>query len=379
MAAAIESLGQLPACTTLAGFLQPTETQCKRLGWSSRWREIAARLGEWTGIVTTKFSRSLYLRWLEEVAVSSSAERSATGNHPYSRVQLLTVPQACGQEWSHLIFAGWNEGSWPPPAKGEFAREETIAAFNRSVRQFNRHATRRGRHGEGHFSIRDGHTLYLGPVQHRQIALRQFETLLASATEGVTLAASLVQEDAPERFWNPSECFTQLYFETRREPLTQAALKNLQHATALLPSAPRSSVDVQQTLIAFNARRDRETKAGEYDFALRPDESYRPKPTLSVSDLEDMVSSPAIVWMKRYLGVKAPDDTSNPWAATSGKWVHRLLASWAKRVEKFRRCFQHRHKSTSACALPPMNAARRCNNFSTHWAKSFPIGGSPDG
>ncbi len=31
--------------------------------------------------------------------------------------------------------------------------------------------------------------------------------------------------------------------------------------------------------------------------------------------------------MKRYLGVKAPDDTSNPWAATSGKWVHRWLAS----------------------------------------------------
>ena len=53
--------------------------------------------------------------------------------------------------------------------------------------------------------------------------------------EGVTLAASLVQEDAPERFWNPSECFTELYLKTRREPLTQATLKNLQRATALLP------------------------------------------------------------------------------------------------------------------------------------------------
>ncbi|PYI52817.1 MAG: hypothetical protein DMC62_06380, partial [Verrucomicrobia bacterium] len=85
--------------------------------------------------------------------------------------------------------------------------------------------------------------------------------------------------------------------------------------------------DVQQTLIAFNARRDASKPASEYDFALRTNQSYRPMPTLSVSDLERMVSSPAIVWMKRYLGVEAPDDTANPWATTSGKWVHRWLAS----------------------------------------------------
>ena len=270
------------------------------------------------------------MRWLGEITVSFGAEHSAAGNHPYARVQLVTVPQACGQEWSHLIFAGWNEGSWPPPAKGEFAREETITAFNQSVRQFNQHATRLGRHGEGHFSIRDGHTLYLGPVQRRQIALSQFETLLGSTTEGVTLAASLVQEDAPERLWNPSECFTKLYYKARREPLTQEALKTLQRTTVLLPSAAPSSADVRQTLTAFNARRDASTPAGEYDFALRPNDSYRPAPTLSVSDLEAMVSSPAIVWMKRYLGVKAPDDTSNPWAATSGKWVHRWLANFGE-------------------------------------------------
>ena len=95
---------------------------------------------------------------------------------------------------------------------------------------------------------------------------------------------------------------------------------------ALCPSPRHRLLDVQQTLIAFNARRDATKPAGEYDFALRPNESYRPIPTLSVTDLEAMVSSPAIVWMKRYLGVEAPDDAANPWAATSGKWVHRWLA-----------------------------------------------------
>jgi hypothetical protein len=46
-----------------------------------------------------------------------------------------------------------------------------------------------------------------------------------------------------------------------------------------------------------------------------------------------MVSSPAIVWMKRYLGVEPPDDTANPWAATTGKWVHRWLAEISQAKE----------------------------------------------
>jgi ATP-dependent helicase/DNAse subunit B len=84
---------------------------------------------------------------------------------------------------------------------------------------------------------------------------------------------------------------------------------------------------VQQTLVAFNARRDSSQPAGEYDFALRPNASDRPVPTLSVTDLQRMLSWPAIIWMKRYLGVEAPQDAVNPWAATTGKWVHRWLAN----------------------------------------------------
>ena len=251
-------------------------------------------------------------------------------------------------------------------AGAEFARTEEIRAFNRSVQQLNKRAARQGSQGEGHTSVRENHALYLGPVEQRAIALRQFEALLESATEGVTLAASLVQEDAPERFWNPSECFTQLYFKTRREPLTQATLKNLQTRDCAVPESRRRTHGVQQTLVAFKARRDPSKSAGEYDFALRPNESYRPIPTLSVSELEQMVSSPAIIWMKRYLGVEAPEDTANPWAATSGKWVHRWLASIGEITEgkNFRAVSCHQQKSTRACGFPP-TTPRRFNSFAT--------------
>jgi PD-(D/E)XK nuclease superfamily len=326
-AEALRVLPFLPARGTLEQFLERTHAALAHLDWKQHALELANVARDWSQRLNTKFSRALFLRWLEETAVTSEAARSAAGDHPYARVQLLTVARAQDQEWSHLILAGWNEGAWPPPAGAEFARAEEIRAFNRSVQQLNVRAARQGSQGEGHTSVRENHSLYLGPGEQRAIALRQFEALLESASEGVTLAASLVQEDALERFWNPSECFTEIYLKTQREPLTQTTLKNLQRATALLPKPAMVTTGVQQTLTAFNTRRDSSKPVGEYDFALRRNESYRPVPALSVSDLERMVSSPAIIWMKRYLGVEAPEDAANPWAATTGKWVHHWLAN----------------------------------------------------
>ena len=333
-AAVLRALSFLPPRATLAQFLEETQAALTHLDWKQQAFEIANVTRDWPQRFKATFSRALFLRWLEKTAATFGAARAAAGDHPYARVQLLTVPHAQNQEWSHLIFAGWNEGSWPPPAGAEFARAEEIRAFNRGVQQLNKRAARQGSQGEGHTSIRQNHSLYLGPIEQRAIAVRQFEALLESASEAVTLAASLLHEDAPERFWNPSEAFTQLYRTMRGKPLTQGALKNLQRATerwledALPPRQTPSAgrADSQQTLHAFKARRDPSKGAGEYDFGLRPNESYRPVPLLSVSDLERMVSSPAIIWMKRYLGVEAPDDATRPWAATSGKWVHGWLA-----------------------------------------------------
>ena len=327
VAEALRALPFLPERATLAQFLERTQRALAHLAWKQHALELANAVHDWSQRLDAKFPRTLFLRWLEETAVTSDVARLAAGDHPYARVQLLTVPDAQNQEWSHLIFAGCNEGAWPPPPGPEFARTEEIHAFNRSVQQLNKRATRQGSQGEGHTSVRENHSLYLGPGEQRAIALRQFDALLGSASQGVTVAASLVQEVAPERFWNPSECFTELYLKARGEPLTQTTLKNLQRVTALLPKPAVLATDVQQTLIAFDARRDSSKPAGEYDFALRRNKSYRPAPTLSVTDLERMVSSPAIIWMKRYLGVEAPEDAANPWAATTGKWVHHWLAN----------------------------------------------------
>ena len=335
IASVLQLIQFLPARGSFSEFLDATGNAFAHLKWTQHWMEVLSHSGDWADKVAGNFSRTLFLRWLEEIASTFNAGRDAAGDHPYARVQLLTVPQAQGQEWSHLIFAGWNEGSWPPPEKGEFAREEEIQNFNRGIQQLNRRAAKQGSQGEGHTSVREDHSLYLGPSEQRQIALRQFHALIESAAEGIAIGASLVQESAPDRLWNPSELFSQLYQETHRQPLTQATMKELQRATTAWLQAAATQTkrtaapahDVSQTRLAYDARRDPTAASGIYDFALRfPAERI---PTLSVSECEALLKSPALVWLKKYLGVEGAEDDTNPWSAATGQWVHRWLANVA--------------------------------------------------
>ena len=335
VAKALDSIRFLPARGRLPDFLRATKAAFDQLGWRAHWMEISRRLGGWVDKLEVEFSRALYLRWLGEIASTFAASREPGGDHPYARIQLLTVPQADGQEWSHLIFAGWNEGSWPPREPGEFVREDEIDAFNHSIQKLNRRAARQGRHGEGHTAIRENHTLYLGPAEQRQIAWRQFENLLELAKEKIAFAASLVREDAPERFWNPSELFTRHYQEAHNSPLTQQTMVQLQMQTRRWLKERRDSEKrnaaplgaKETTRIAYDSRRDPNIPSGQYDFAFRSEPPV--VPTLSVSEFEQLLSAPALVWLKKYLGVKAAEENGNAWNASSGQWVHNWLAAIA--------------------------------------------------
>src|SRR5258708_28883760 len=153
--AAAEALRAFPflsSLATFAQFLEQTYAALAHLEWKQHVLQLANVAHDWSERLDAKFSRALFLRWLEEAAATSDAARSAAGDHPYARVQLLTVARAQNQEWSHLIFAGWNERAWPPPAGAEVARAEEIRAFNRSMQQLNKLAARPRIQGEGHTS-----------------------------------------------------------------------------------------------------------------------------------------------------------------------------------------------------------------------------------
>jgi hypothetical protein len=116
-------------------------------------------------------------------------------------------------------------------------------------------------------------------------------------------------------------------------------MKELQSATAawLQSAETRAQTtppqEIGQTRVAYDARRDPAAASGEYDFALRSPAPRVPVP--SVSEFEALVKSPALVWLKKYLGVEGREDETNPWSAATGQWVHRWLSQIAGPEKSF--------------------------------------------
>lgn len=334
LADALLSLPLLPANASLGEFIKRTDEMARDLGWTTRAAELQRLAGDWRSTLKLGISRRSWLRWLGETLVSWRVTRATASRHPYSRLHLLPYAQAESQSWTHLILAGLNEGLWPPPLEDAgYLGEEEIDALNRRLTALNTRVTAQGVQGEGHIAVQPGKAFCLGVAERRALARRQFLNTLESATIAVTATASLVDEATPDRPLNPSEFFNYLHFETHRRAASQETLTAFRTETArwlhasklwLIPDLDLALA--RQTRLAYDARRTRTTKFGEYEFAMR---SLPPAPLhLSATQWEGALSSPALVWMNVLLGV-GPGESSDetPWSLTTGQWAHHWLAA----------------------------------------------------
>jgi hypothetical protein len=322
----------LPANATLVEFLSQSQPIFAQLGWKQHWSEIDRLSRNWAARCARSFSKTFYLRWLGEVLGAPSLQRDDYGAHPYSRVHLLPYAEAEGQSWSHLIFAGLNEEAWPAlDDESGFVAEQTIDEFNQRNRILNRRAIKRGRQGEGQWSVREDKTLLLGSNERRQIRRRQFANLIESVTEEIGVTANLYSESSASRIANPTDLFSRLYFTARGQGVSQNTLRGLEKQTrdwlqdwSPLDAQKIDSVSLGRTRYAYDARRQLRP-AGEYEFALRapPDRPI----SLRVTDWEQKLRWPAIIWMKIFLGTEADEEDGNAWAVATGQWVHRWLAA----------------------------------------------------
>ena len=329
----LSAIAFLPSKATLAQFLDETKTIFSKLKWDNRWIEIDRFAQGWSAAASVEFSRAIYLRWLKEILDSFTIARAAQANHVYSRVHLLSYAEADGHEWSHLILAGLNQGEWP-----QSQRESGFLSDDQII-DLNARATHRGKQGEGHSILAKDKTFLLSAQDERQIALRQFGAALESAEHGLAVTASLLQESAPERVWNPSELFSQAYFVARKAPLSQETMSMLREKTfawlkdqQLFESPRAADGEIDQTRIAYEARRKAEVSFGEYEFALR--EPIGREITLRTTEWDKVVKTPALTWLKKYLGVENQEPDLNQWNAATGTWVHDWLAKIAASKEK---------------------------------------------
>jgi hypothetical protein len=329
----LEKIEFLPRNGTLDHFLAQTRKIFAQLPWTQRWSEIERLSGNWTAHVANSFSLRTYLRWLREILGARSLSRDEFGTHLYSRVHLLRYSEAENQTWSHLIFAGLNEETWPTIAdEPGFIGDHEIDALNQKI--LNRRAVKQGQYGEGQWSVRENKTLLLGSTERRQIMLRQFSNLIESATVGIGVTANLYSDSFPSRTANPSDLFSRLYFTARGQGVSQETMHALELVTrdwlkdwSPVDAQKIDSISVGRARFAYNARR-RVAPATEYEFALRnpPDREI----TLRVTDWEQALRWPALVWMKTFLGVETEDENADAWAISTGQWVHNWLANAAR-------------------------------------------------
>jgi hypothetical protein len=331
VAAGLDKVQFLPVAAGLTEFLSQTRKIFAELRWREHWNEVERLSRNWSADISTTFSRTTYLRWLREVLGASALQRDDFGRHSYARVHLLPYSEAQGQPWSYLIFAGLNDDAWPSlDEELGFVRSEQIAELNRQNRSLNRRASKRGRQGEGHWSASEGKTLLLGPNERRLVRRRQLLNLVESVTTGIGASANLFSASQPGRIANPTEFFSWLYFAARDRGVSQQTLQALEEQTrdwlkewSPVDAQKVDSISVGRARYAFDARRQ-ERAAGEYEFALKtpPEQTI----ALRVTQWEQALRWPALVWMEIFLGVESNDDGADTWPIATGQWVHRWLA-----------------------------------------------------
>ena len=335
LANGLRAIRILPDHATLSEFLESTLSIFRGFQWRERATELERLGGGWAAAVTSRLSRGDFLRWLTELFAESALCRDRHGDHPYARVQLLRYDQAENQSWSHLVLGGLNEGSWPKrDDESPFLGDEQIAALNAQQRELNRRATKEGRFGAGQTIVREGATLCLGARERRDLALHQLLNAIEATTSEIAITAQVYNTSPREQAVNPSEFFTQLYFHSRGVALSQYEIEQTHIRTAdwLLrmeqtTTKPPTARDVEQTSIAYHARRRPEQPFGEYEFAFRKGLPPGRQISLSATEAARIFTGPALVWMKRFLGVESDERDVVSWNLATGQWVHRWLAT----------------------------------------------------
>jgi len=324
----------LPPEGTLTAYLVTTREALRRLGWD----DLLELLPETPpgGLENALISRRGYLAWLRQIGDSRERVRP-DGNHFYGKVHLLVYSQLAGQEWSHLVLTGLNEGVWPRLFDaGAFGSRHELTELNARVRALNRWSTGQGRQGEGHETVTPGHAHCLLPTESYDLALRDLCNALGATREAVCLAARTVEGG---RNLLPSDFFSHAWQMKTGQVLDDLMFRDLAEKTArrcrehhlLFLQRADERQGIETTKVAYDSRRDPERPFGRYEFAYAspPDSPVQ----LSCKEWETALAHPASVWLSKLVGASPWPEGSLSWKLSLGTWTHRWLSDTLKQAD----------------------------------------------
>lgn len=324
----IDGLLVFPAEATFEAYIAQSLAACESRGWAAYGQRIRQRSQSLRPLDGKPLDRPMFLSWLREVVRTPNRQRAASGHHPYARIQLLTYPDAELQPWSHLIFTGLNDGTWPP------REEEGGWMHSREMETLNRLAVMAGNQGEGHSTMRPGFSRLVTPEEKRAIAQRALLSLLEDVEVSCAFTASLTLPESPNREASPSDFLAKIYWAVSGEaidsPTFHRLARNSAHwissfpfpetAAAESPFPPPSS-----TLRAWEARREPREPFGPFDFSFS---GKPPQPLfLPAKSWQQALHKPAQIWLEKVLKVSKAKRyaAEDPGRLAEGTWVHNWL------------------------------------------------------
>lgn len=313
---------QIPERATLEVFTAQVVNVSDNIGLGNLGRRMERALASLAELATTEVSREVFCDWARASVMDPCHAPPADSAHPAARIHVLRLHEAVGTAWAHVIFAGQNEGVFPSPVRHGLFSEEVLAQLNQQVHVLNESATAEGYAGEGQLVVRDGKSLCLGPLSRRAIEVRDFLRVL-SAARGASFYVSLRDPVRPGALLQPGSFVSRIHFLVRGVPLSVESAARLRHgATLTLPVETDCEADHARE--AFVARRDTASPSGPYDFCLDRPAGFPVR--IGASEWSRALSTPALQWMKSYIGVSASRRrTEMPWTLALGVWVHDWL------------------------------------------------------
>ncbi len=316
---------------TLGNYLKALDELLESLEWGAARRALTDAANGLLVAKDIKLTLEGFAEFIRDVILDLSPSRSAIGSNPHARVHVLRPEDAVARRWDVVIFAGQNDGVWPPRVQpGGYLSNEDLVALNTRIKALNERVTTQGASGEGHFAVRPGSAYMVGPFEFRALHVRDFVRLVEASCR-IYICAAAEDEVSGGAAMHPGELYLRAYRAIHGHAFSRDDMLALaqQNEGTIHPSflpVPVADVDTTQMMTAWKARRDRSAKEfSNYEFSLNE------KPTwdlnIPASAWGKVFDRPAEVFLRHVIGVTPASDlrTEMPWGMVSGNWTHGWL------------------------------------------------------
>ncbi|MEM9444478.1 MAG: PD-(D/E)XK nuclease family protein [Verrucomicrobiota bacterium] len=310
----LKKIGLLESFARAVDFHVQLKELFELLGWTVLLGAIEKRVGI-INRIDQKVSRSLYVKWLREIANSMMRVRGDHGNEFLGRVEVLPYNRAEGVSWTHLVLSGLSEDGWPRLESPEgFLGDALIKKLNRTALRQNEELS---------FVDLRKHGLLLRSEEKLWLEQKQVLNVLESVTSKLAITSSEQGLEPSGNAVARGDFYNLIYHVLHGADLKkQKSVINLANESRPFPcNGKRQYEDIRKAYLA------RRTKGvfGEYEFAL----ISRPMPLViwNASDWELLNSSSAELWLKKYLRVIPKDSwfSEKVMQKALGVWVHKWL------------------------------------------------------